>query len=306
VDAPDRRCIYTVLFGGYESLMEQYVAREYDVPLICFTDDASMTSDSWDIRVVTPAFAGDPIRSARSVKILAHEALPDFDTSLYVDNTVLLAQDPAQIFAALLPDDAPMAVIRHSYRETLDDEFDAVIELAKDASWVCMEQREHYRSWAPDSLQSDPIWTGVMLRRHHQPDVVATMKIWRDHVLRYSRRDQLSLPMVLGQTGLRLVVHEFDNFISPYWEWPRRANRVHAYAQLSFGPEQVIASLKSEVDTLRSELDQVRERAAGQTSVLQRRLAKAQVSAARADAKAATADAALTRARSTPPAGASA
>ena len=300
--AKERRCIYTVLFGGYESLMEQYVAREYDIPLICFTDDASLTSDSWDIRVVTPSFAGDSIRSARSVKILAHEALPEFDTSLYVDNNVLLAQDPDQIFAALLPDDAPMAVIRHSYRATLSDEFDAVIELAKDATWVCLEQLEHYRASAPDSLQSDPIWTGLMLRRHHDPDVVATMKVWRDHVLRYSRRDQLSLPVVLDQTGLKLVVHELDNFISPYWEWPRRANRAPASSQLSFGPERAIADLKSEVAVLRDELDRVRAQAARQKSTSELKLARAQVSAARAEARAATAEAIRPHAPTAPPA----
>jgi hypothetical protein len=52
------------------------------------------------------------------------------------------------------------------------------------------------------------------------------MDLWLSHVLRYSRRDQLSLRYVLRATGLEPLVHELDNFDSEYHTWPVSSGRV--------------------------------------------------------------------------------
>ena len=40
-----------------------------------------------------------------------------------------------------------------------------------------------------------------MLRRHHDPTVMIAMETWYAHVLRYSRRDQLSVWVAAPPSG---------------------------------------------------------------------------------------------------------
>jgi hypothetical protein len=94
----ERRCIYAVLVGGYEALLEQPVAAVSGIDLLCFTDDVTQTSETWQIRPYRPVLEADLPRSSRRPKILAHEYLQDYDVSLYIDNSVLLTSDPAQTF----------------------------------------------------------------------------------------------------------------------------------------------------------------------------------------------------------------
>ena len=81
-------CVYTTLIGGYEKLNEQPVATNSRLPFICLTDDPDLRSETWQIRRVEPLFSLDPIRGQRALKLLPHEHLPDFDYSIYIDNSV--------------------------------------------------------------------------------------------------------------------------------------------------------------------------------------------------------------------------
>jgi hypothetical protein len=247
--------VYTVLVGGYETLLEQHFAAAADTDLVCFTDDPTLTSTSWQIRRLTPRFPLDPNRSSRRPKILAHDYLADYDESLYIDNNVLLLVDPDAVFDALLGDE-PMAVLRHSFRGTLAGEFAAVVDQGKDAAWLCEEQRTHYERTHPELLSGPPYWGGLLLRRHHDPAVRGAMHLWWDHVLRYSRRDQLSLPVALAEAGLRPAVHELDNHISPFHEWPRGAAQrdPRKSAPLPPGPTERIARLEQDAAELTQRL----------------------------------------------------
>lgn len=252
-----RRVVYTALTGSYETLLDQPVAALYnDVDLICFTDDPGLTSKTWQVRPIEISFPLDSNRSSRRPKILAHEYLADYDESLYIDNAVLLTVAPDVLFDEWLPAHAPMALLRHSFRATLRAEFDAVVAEGRDAAWICDEQREHYARGHPDTMAGPALWGGLLLRRHNDPAVHSAMSIWWEHVLRYSRRDQLSLPVALQSAGLDALVHDVDNYVSPYHEWPRVAAKRDPAggAPLWPGPEGRIAQLEGETADLRGQL----------------------------------------------------
>jgi hypothetical protein len=59
-----------------------------------------------------------------------------------------------------------------------------------------------------------------MLRRHEAPRMRYAMEIWSAHVLRYSRRDQLSSSMAFHMAGLEPQLLLWDNYSSPYHSWP--------------------------------------------------------------------------------------
>jgi hypothetical protein len=218
-------CVYTALLNGYEKLNEQPVAHSSSIDFICFTDDPSLTSETWEIRVVEPLFPGDAARSQRALKICAHRVIPQYDASLYIDNSVLLTQPPEAVFDALLADRCDLAVLQHSYRETVRDEFDEVVALGLDAAFTCKEQQEHYAALDPASLDLTPLWSGILVRRHNDPSVITAMERWFAHVLRYSRRDQLSVWYALRAESVHPSIHVLDNHESPFHRWPIAVGR---------------------------------------------------------------------------------
>lgn len=219
-------CVYTVLTGGYESLNEQPVAAASGVPFICLTDDPELTSGTWQVVHVPTAFVMDPIRSQRLLKICAHrvEALSGFGASLYIDNSVILKTAPEHILARM-PWDSGMGVMYHSERDSVHHEFLEVARLGFDDQGRIFEQLNHYLLGDEASLAERPYWNAVLLRDHQHPEVGRAMDLWAAHVMRYSRRDQLSLNAVLRRSGLQVNAWVMDNRDSWFHSWPHTPDR---------------------------------------------------------------------------------
>lgn len=212
-------CVYTALIGDYEQLNEQQVAARSDIRFICFTDDPNLSSPTWECRTIKPVFPMDPIRSQRDIKIRPHVHLPEFDGSLYIDNSVILSESPEEIWKLLLPG-ASLLLPQHSFRETVMDEFLAVSQLGLDDQSRIFEQLNHYALHSADVLNETPYWCAIMARDHRNPQLRLMMEIWMAHVSRYSRRDQLSVNVAMQQSGLKPQPLIIDNFESSIHRWP--------------------------------------------------------------------------------------
>ena len=278
-DEAPKVCVYTALIGGYERLNEQPVASASCVDFVCFTDDPGLTSETWQIRHVRPVLREDPARSARALKIRAHAVLPEYDVSLYIDNSVLLRRTPEDAVADLLPEGVRLAMFAHGFRDTVRDEFSAVAEAGFDAPSRLEEQLAHYEACDPDSLELRPLKGFLMLRRHYDPAVVTAMETWFAHVLRYSRRDQLSLWVALRHAALEPHVHELDNFESPYHRWPFTIERDRGRGGVPWTlPEERLAVLETamaEAALRESELETALAEAGSRLSEIETTLAEA-------------------------------
>lgn len=269
-----KTCVYTVLLGGYDALLEQDVARESSSTFLCFTDDPSLRSETWDVVLVTPRFPQDIHRSSRVFKILGHERLDEFDATLCIDASVRLRRAPEQIISDWLTDDVDMALVAHSYREKVVDEFDEVVRLNYDDRARVYEQLVDYALAYPDVLEARPHWGGMLVRRRVS-DVDDAMRLWFDHVLRYSRRDQLSLMVALLHGGIRFRSLELDNFGSDYHEWPVIGERRVAIGKAASYPSGPMVS----------ELRRARRRIAElEDEVARMGVARDEIAAARAEA----------------------
>lgn len=223
--APGARVVYTAIMGEYEDVIEQPMAVGSSIEFICFTDNPQLTSETWKIVHVEPHFPADPIRSARSLKILGHPSLSVAAETLWIDNRVVLAADPREVFDAL-PPDADALFIEHSFRETVREEFDAVLDGGYDDPGRITDQLLAYSDVDHSGLDSKPFWTGMMVRRQNQR-VERAMRVWMDQVMRYSRRDQLSIRYALAVGGVAVKIVAFDNRQSSWHEWlDRRSPRV--------------------------------------------------------------------------------
>lgn len=226
-EAPRALCVYTTLTGGYEKLNEQPVSGASRIPFICLTDDARLQSESWQVRLVPTLFRMDPVRSQRALKLRPHEYLPEFDASLYVDNTVLLSEPPEALLAQFLPEPG-FCLPAHSFRASVMDEFLEVIRDGLDDENRILEQLYHYALDCPGVLREKPYWTGLLLRDHRNPAVREVLDLWFSHVQRYSRRDQLSANVAFRRAGLTPQLLPIDNHTSRFHSWPHRASRSRA------------------------------------------------------------------------------
>lgn len=220
-EIPSEVCVYTALIGEHEGLNEQPQARNSGIPFICFTDDPSLRSDSWEIRRVRPLLARDPVRSQRAIKLLPYAHLGEFRASLYIDNTVVLRDSPAEILRKYYPTSG-FGIPYHSFRQTVADEFVRVYDEGIDEGARVVEQLNHYALSAPAVFDERPYWAAIQIRDHRSAEVRRVMELWFTHVLRYSRRDQLSLNAVLGECSFRPNGFLIDNHESWFHEWPRR------------------------------------------------------------------------------------
>lgn len=219
-----KRCVYTALTGGYEPLNEQPVARESGLPFICFTDDPSTAREGWEIRPLRQFFSADDTRNQRSCKMQPHLALPEFDQSLYIDNSVQLSLPPERIFEAA-DLSTGICLPQHSFRKSLLDEFLIVAQLRIDDPRRVAEQLEHYTNAFPEILAGPVFWCGMLLRDHRAPRVRAAMAVWFAHLCRYSRRDQLSNSVAFHLTGLKPGVLAINNHLSEFHTWPNLNGR---------------------------------------------------------------------------------
>jgi hypothetical protein len=254
------RAVYTALIGSYERLQEQPAAETTDIPFICLTDDPTLTSKTWEVRLVEPAFARDSARASRFVKIMGDPLVADYDETLWVDNKVVLTEDPGVILDELLAD-ADLAVIHHSYRDTVIAEFDEVTRAGLDDPARIYEQLIHYAETKPHVLDLRPYW-GAFIARRRTPAVQGAMQIWINHVLRYSRRDQLSMRYALDGVP-RVLALDLDNFGSRFHTWVvdqdvierDTSKRTNAFRTSIRAPLAGEAALTAEVASLRSQLD---------------------------------------------------
>lgn len=219
---PKRRAVYTAITGGYEALTDAPAASGME--LICFTDDPTVTSATWRVVHVPRAFPSDPMRSQRFLKVLGHSELDQFDETLYIDNSVGLRVDPHVILDEWL-ETKDIALASHSFRQSVRGEFDAARLAGLDTRERLDEQLDHYSRDAPDVLAQRPYWGAMIARRQGSQAVQTAMDIWMRHILRYARRDQLSINYALNAAGVIPERIELDNYDSPLHFWPNLANR---------------------------------------------------------------------------------
>jgi hypothetical protein len=194
--------LYTARYGQAEPLNPGVFGPAAGVRRVLFTDDPAARIEGAET-IVDPLDGLDPARASRRAKLRPHAWFPDAEWSIWLDNKSRLLAEPERIVAALkAQSDAGFFAFPHFRRDCVYQEGQAVWENGLDDHRIVKARLAQYRA------EGFPEHAGLIeghfiVRRHNDPGVAHFGDRWFEHVLRFSRRDQISFPYLARATGLR-------------------------------------------------------------------------------------------------------
>lgn len=216
--------VYTAIFGKKDSLISPKIVPP-GVDFVCFTDQ-NFSSRVWKIRRILPPVLGDATRSARRVKILAHEYLPEYTTSVWIDGNILVRGDVREkadrelegvsmaVYDHATSRDFPLRSVKEGAKYLIDSARRG--KQQEEPDLVAKQMAAYEKEGFPDD--KGLLWSCVMFRRHHDPKVVETMNVWWEEVRTKTRRDQMSFNYAAWKTGLNFRYIEEDAADNPYFK----------------------------------------------------------------------------------------
>jgi len=215
-----KRVVYTVLAGHKEYLNNPFVdvgiSSDYD--RICFTDNPNLKSEVWSIWLLD-SYGLKPELESRRPKILPHRFLDNYDVSLYIDNTVKFKQDPTLIFEQYGQSDSPMVCFKHPWRNCIYEEGEEVIKQGLDKEERVRTQLDFY--FEQGFPQEAGLIAGtILLRLHEDPKLIKVSEEWMEHVLHFSKRDQLSFNFVAWHRKFQPQLFEGSLTENSLISWP--------------------------------------------------------------------------------------
>jgi hypothetical protein len=204
-DKTNKIVVYTAIYGNRDDLKEPSVELE-GCSLVCFTDNESLRSKAFDLRVCPPTDS-DPVRSAQIFRILPHKFFPDFEYSLWIDGSVVFKKGDIRSLIDQYLRDYDMALFAHPDRDCVYDEAKTWVSIRNEDPKLIRAQMERYRNegYPP---HNGLVAGGIILRRHLSPEVVRVNEDWWNEISHFSRRAQLSFNYVAWRNNFKWATIE--------------------------------------------------------------------------------------------------
>ena len=230
----NRVAVYTAIAGGYDvPLVHETLDPEIDYYL--FTDQPVPDMGFWRVRSID-YYHPDPVRRARYVKTHPHVLLPEYDLAIWVDSNVLIRGDLLAILRqGTCGSEACIFGIEHPHRQCMYEEARILIEMGKDSAKTIERQIQTYRDAGfPENLGL--VETNLLAADLRNPATADLFRTWWGELVKFSRRDQLSINYALWSRGHRFssLLHEGHSLRShpafAYFAhgsssgWPSRTN----------------------------------------------------------------------------------
>ncbi|WP_158806328.1 rhamnan synthesis F family protein [Acidisoma sp. L85] len=191
-------CVYTALYGDIDVLPPILSVSKY-CRFVCFTD-APGDVEGWEYRIVEPGL-GDTNLDAKFYKVLSDNFLANFDYSLFVDaNTLLMGRLDELIEKYLIGN--RFVMFRHPERSDVYTEAVAIVESERHSPAQLLRQLQAYSKVGLPN-DSGLIEASFIWRAFDEPRVSELMTEWWEHILDYSKRDQLSLGFLMWKNDIR-------------------------------------------------------------------------------------------------------
>ena len=211
--ASQRKLLYTVLTGGYDTLNEipPAPARSELWDFVCVTDNPSLVSETWKIRLVENHAGLDPVRLSRLYKIRSSLVDSGYDFSIYVDANIRIRGDLDRFLSQALGPDCSLGLLYHPFHASLEQEVNLCVRTGRDDPELLEKQYSYYTDQQKFSDSFPHVNARLLIRRTGNPQIQALMETWFDQLVAWSRRDQVSFNYSLAQHP------EIVPCYIPYW-----------------------------------------------------------------------------------------
>lgn len=221
--------VFTAITAGHDTLKEPLGPVD-GVEFFVFTDATVPVGSIWQKRA--PEYVdADPVRTARFVKTHPHLYFSGFDYAIWMDANLTLLYHPIE----LLPhpnDSKPLHTWRHPLRICAYEEGRVCMELGKDD--VDTIRHDMDRLSDQDFPKNAGLMeTSVIVSNMRSDSVASVYNHWWARIEQGSRRDQLSLPAVLHQTGVEI------GFLAPNRICMRTDPRFHYVKHITPEPSEI-------------------------------------------------------------------
>ena len=193
-------CVYTCLTGNYDNLSDVKVIDK-KVDFICYTNNKELKSKTWKIIYIENEGLNDH-QLSRKIKMLGTDYInKKYDISVWQDASVIWKKKPSEFVNKYLVGDFSSFV--HNERNSVFDEANEVIKLNKDNQKTVKKHIQFLKKEKfPDNLGLFEMT--IFIKKHNNPVVKETMKIWFETYLKYSKRDQLSFMYAVWKSNLKV------------------------------------------------------------------------------------------------------
>jgi hypothetical protein len=202
IDDARRKAVYTFIFGNYDDLKSPTIITPgWDY--ICFTDDATLRSDVWDVRLSTRGRADRELEHKKfAIKhmILFHQYLKGYNLSLSIGGQLELNCNLDDFMREHFPAGDDMMICRHRERDCIYDEAEECKAWLLDDPARIDSQMQRYHAMgypAHNGLYA----TAIIARWHDRANVREMCEFWWEEYRRGSRRDQLSLNYAIWKSA---------------------------------------------------------------------------------------------------------
>ncbi len=183
--------IYTAVFGNKDELkMPSGYSNDRNIDYLCFTDNAEMKSDFYQIVLQKRKFK-DICKNARFYKIKGFNGIEKYDVAIWHDANITIRHNKIQNLIHYLQN-ADFATFKHPERNCVYEEGLACIRYNKDyAIRIFMQMILFYLFHYPK--QAGLFETGIFVTNVKKFKLKRIHNYWWKWVKHLSRRDQLSL-----------------------------------------------------------------------------------------------------------------
>lgn len=201
INRSERKAVYTFIFGDYDDLKSPAVVTPgWDY--ICFTDDHTLRSDVWDVRVSPRRRSDrqlDHKKYAGKHKILFHRYLQGNDLSLSIDANLELNCNLDDFMREHFRADDDMMICYQARDCVYDDAEQSKRRLIDQPGRIDTQMQRYLAVGYP--AHNGLYMGGIIARRHDRANVRQMCDLWWQEHRRGSRRDQLSLNYAIWKSA---------------------------------------------------------------------------------------------------------
>ena len=196
----EKTCVYTCLTGNYDNLHEIEV-MDKNVDFICYTNNKNLKSKTWKIIYVENDGLNDH-QLSRKIKMIGSDYIDkNYEISVWQDASVIWKKEPSKFIEKYLKGNFSSFI--HNERSSVRDEAYEVIRLRRDNKNNVLNHLKFLdKEGFPDDMGLFEMT--VFIKRHNDPVVKETMRIWFETYLKNSKRDQLSFMYAIWKTKLKV------------------------------------------------------------------------------------------------------